>query len=58
MLHIALWNIHGLSDYKFDDDFFMSLHCKYDIVGFTETMNQEQKSSRILFPIHCKRKET
>jgi hypothetical protein len=41
MLNIALWNIHGLSDHTFDDDFFMSLHCKYDIVGFTETMKQE-----------------
>lgn len=41
MLNVALWNIHGLSDHKFDDDFFTSLNCKYGIVGFTETMKQE-----------------
>jgi hypothetical protein len=28
-------------DHTFDVDFFMSLHYKYDIVGFTETMKQE-----------------
>ena len=40
MLNIAYWNIHGFSQSKVDDniEFFSSLCQKYDVICFSETM--------------------
>lgn len=37
IMNVAYWNIHGLKD-KFEDNSFVSLACKYDIICLSETM--------------------
>lgn len=37
-LNIAILNVHGLSDYKLDDDHFSNLSSMYEVVCFVETM--------------------
>lgn len=39
MLNIGFWNVHGLNDFKCEDEDFHSYVNCYDIIGLAETLN-------------------
>ena len=53
MLNIAYWNIYGFSQSQNDDniEFFSSLCQKYDVICFSETMQDSPRNlSGFAFP--------
>ena len=46
LLIIGYWNIHGLSDVKLEYrcEFFNNVHRQFDIVCFSETMNDSPRN--------------
>ncbi|KAK3102147.1 hypothetical protein FSP39_009168 [Pinctada imbricata] len=46
LLKIGYWNVHGLSDSKLEDhcEFFNNVHRQFDVVCFSETMNDSTRN--------------